>query len=78
MASINNLEVRPGRGQMQPSQVVGIVKMFELTEGGPIVQIDTLRFAGRQNPGKQSQTIQLGREAARELFDTLRRTYQFD
>jgi hypothetical protein len=33
--------------------------------------------ADRANPGKQSQTIQLGREAARQLFDILTRTYNF-
>jgi len=42
-----------------------------------VVQIDTNGSADRANPGKQSQTIQLGREAARGLFDILRRTYDF-
>lgn len=54
-----------------------MVKVFELTDGRPVVQIDTNGSADRANPGKQSQTIQLGREAAKELYDILRRTYDF-
>jgi hypothetical protein len=56
---------------------VGVVKIFEPTAGNAIVQIDTNGSADRVNRGKQSQTIQLGREAARELFDILKRTYDF-
>jgi hypothetical protein len=78
MAWIKSFEKRDGRGKLQPSQVVGVVKIFEPTDGNPIVQIDTNGSADRANPGKQSQTIQLGREAARELFDILKRTYDFE
>ncbi len=77
MAWIKNFEKRDGKGKLQPSQVVGVVKIFEPTDGNPVVQIDTNGSADRTNPGKQSQTIQLGREAARELFDILKRTYDF-
>ena len=77
MAWIKSFEKRDGRGKLQPSQVVGVVKIFEPTDGTPIVQIDTNGSVDRANPGKQSQTIQLGREAARELFDILKRTYDF-
>jgi hypothetical protein len=77
MAWIKSFEKRDGRGKLQPSQVVGVVKIFEPTDGHPIVQIDTNGSADRANPGKQSQTIQLGRESARELFDILKRTYDF-
>ncbi len=77
MAWIKNFETRDGRGKLQPSQVVAMVKVFDLTDGRPVVQIDTNGSADRVNPGKQSQTIQLGREAAKELFDILRRTYDF-
>ena len=77
MAWIKSFEKRDGRGKLQPSQVVGVVKIFEPTDGNPIVQIDTNGSADRANPGKQSQTIQLGREAARELFDLLKLTYDF-
>ena len=77
MAWIKNFETRDGKGKLQPSHVVGLIKIFEPTEGGPVVQIDTNGSADRANPGKQSQTIQMGREAARELFYILKRTYDF-
>ena len=77
MAWIKRFEQRPGAGRIQPSQVVGILKIFEPWDGAPIIQIDTRGSAERAIPGKQSQTIQLGREAAREPFDVLKRTYQF-
>jgi hypothetical protein len=54
-----------------------LIKIFEPTEGRPIVQIDTNGSADRANPGNQSHTIQMGREAASELFDILKRTYDF-
>ena len=68
---------RERKGRPQPSKVVGLVKVFDLPEGDFVVQIDTNGSTERANPGKQSQTIQLGREAARELFDILKRTYDF-
>jgi hypothetical protein len=77
MAWIKSFEMRDGKGKLQPSHVVGLVKIFEPTDSHPIVQIDTNGSDDRANPGKQSQTIQLGREAARELFDILKRTYDF-
>ena len=77
MAWITNFEIRDGAGRRQPSDVIGKVKIFASNDRDPIVQIDTSGSAARANPGKQSQTIQLGREAARELFDILRRTYNF-
>jgi len=77
MAWIKSFETRAGKGKLQPSQVIGLVKIFELTDGRPVVQIDTNGSADRANPGKQSQTIQLGRDAARELFDIFKRTYDF-
>jgi hypothetical protein len=78
MAWIKSFKKQDGKGKLQPSQVVGVVKIFEPTDGNPIVQIDTNGSADRANPGKQSQTIQLGREASRELFDILKRTYDFN
>ena len=77
MAWVTSFETRDGTGRPQPSKVVGLVKVFDLPEGDSVVQIDTNGSTERANPGKQSQTIQLGREAARELFDILKRTYDF-
>jgi hypothetical protein len=77
MAWVTKFETRDGRGKLQPSEVVGLVKIFEVADGRRLVQIDTNGSADRANPGKQSQTLQLGREAAKELFDILKRTYDF-
>jgi hypothetical protein len=75
MAWISRFERREGRGRVQPWQVVGFVKIFDLPDGGSFIQIDTEGSTDRANPGKQSQTIQMGREAAQELFEILKRTY---
>jgi hypothetical protein len=77
MAWINGFREIAGNGRIQPSHVEGLVKIFDLPDGARIVQIDTQGSADRANPGKQSQTIQLGREAAGELFDILKRAYRF-
>jgi hypothetical protein len=77
MAWVTKFETRDGRVKLQPSEVVGLVKIFEVADGRRLVQIDTNGSADRANPGKQSQTLQLGREAAKELFDILKRTYDF-
>jgi len=77
MAWIKGFKEHTGIGRIQPSRVDGLVKIFDLPNGGRVGQIDTQGSADRANPGKQSQTIQLGQEAVRELFDILNRTYRF-
>ena len=77
MAWITNFVVHDSSGRVQPSQVTGFVKAFATEDGDQVLQIDTQGSPERENPGKQSQTIQIGREAARELFDILKRTYRF-
>jgi hypothetical protein len=77
MAWVQSVERKDGEGRIQPSQVTAFVKVFEAADSTPIVQIDTLGSQDRKNPGKQSQTLQFGREPAKELFDILRHTYNF-
>jgi hypothetical protein len=77
MAWIDKFELKEGDVRRQPSNVVGFVKVMDTTDGSPIVQIDTYGSADRAVPGKQSQTIQLGREAAEQLYRILRDTYGF-
>jgi hypothetical protein len=76
MAWITSFERTPGSGKLHPTQLVGHVKVFA-TENMPIIQIDTLGSDDRENPNKQSQTIQIGREAAQQLFQILKDTYEF-
>jgi hypothetical protein len=77
MAWITSFERKSGSGKVHPTQLVGHVKVFH-TEGElPIVQIDTLGSDDREKPNKQSQTIQLGRTSAEQLFSILKETYGF-
>lgn len=77
MAWVQSIERKEGKGRLQPSQGVAFVKVFEVEDSSPIIQIDTLGSEDRQNPGKQSQTLQFGKEAARQLFDILKQTHNF-
>ena len=77
MAWITSFERRPGSGKLHPTQLVGHVKVFQTAGDLPIVQIDTLGSDDRENPNKQSQTIQIGEESARQLYLILKETYGF-
>ena len=77
MAWVQSVQRKDGEGRMQPSRVTAFVKVFEASDSTPIVQIDTLGSEDRKNPGKQSQTLQFGRESAKQLFDILKHTYKF-
>jgi hypothetical protein len=75
MAWVQKVERKDGSGRIQPTQVIAHVKVFTTIDLMPVVQIDTLGSDERQNPGKQSQTLQFGRESAQQLFDILKQTY---
>ena len=77
MAWISKFEQREGSGRVQPSKVTAFFKVFTPPDGSPIIQIDTHGSSDREIPGKVSQTLQLGKEAATELFDLLKQTYNF-
>ncbi|HEY9212793.1 MAG TPA: hypothetical protein VIQ29_08050 [Ancylobacter sp.] len=69
--------VDDAKGKLQPTQAVAFVRVFDTEGSTHIVQIDTHGSDERENPGKLSQTIQLGEEAARQLFDIFKDTYGF-
>ncbi len=77
MARVVDVELKNASGRPQPSQVTAFVKVFEVVEGQPIVQIDTLGSSGRDQPGKQSQTLQFDRKSAEQLYRILHDTYRF-
>ncbi|WP_029349789.1 hypothetical protein [Bosea sp. 117] len=77
MAWIKSVSRVDSKGTLQPTQVVARIKVFDTAGSTRIVQIDTHGSDDRENPGKLSQTIQLGEEAAKELFDVLKETYGF-
>ena len=63
-------------GKLQPTQVIAEYKVFE-RDGKRVFQIDTGGSSNRENPGKQSQTIQLSEESGRVLWRLLKDTYGF-
>ena len=77
MPWITSIKSSAGIGKLQPTQVVAHVKIFHAEDGTPIVQMDTHGSADREKPGKQSQTIQFGREAAQQLHKLFKDTYGF-
>lgn len=77
MAWVVSVNREDGKGKLQPTQVIAHAKIFQ-TDGHRIVQIDTFGSEDRENPGKQSQTLQFGKESARQLFDVLKDTYGFE
>ncbi|WP_460449911.1 hypothetical protein [Alsobacter sp. SYSU BS001988] len=68
---------KPGVGRKQPTQVVAQVKAFDVQDGRTVLQIDTYGSDDRVMRDKQSQTFQMGEEAARQLFDIIKNTYRF-
>ncbi|CEJ86986.1 hypothetical protein HYPGJ_30841 [Hyphomicrobium sp. GJ21] len=77
MAWVKAIERTPGDGKLQPTQLAAHVKVFTPKDSLPIVQIDTYGSEERKIPGKQSQTLQFGKEAAFELYKILKDTYGF-
>jgi hypothetical protein len=77
MAWVRRFERKNDKGRLQPSQVTAFVKVFNVENGAPVIQIDTFGSEDRKNPGKQSQTLQFGKESAKQLFDILKQTYNF-
>jgi hypothetical protein len=78
MAWVKSVSREDSKGRLQPTQVVAIVKVFETDGSTRIVQIDTNGSDERENPGKQSQTIQFGKESAKQLYDIFKNTYGFE
>jgi hypothetical protein len=78
MAWVISIDRINGEGKIQPTQVKAFLKIFETPGSTRIVQIDTHGSLEREKPGKQSQTLQFGKESAKQLFDILKDTYGFD
>ena len=74
MASDKSVERKISDGRRQPTEAVALVNLFEIQDSSPIVLTDTFGSENRKNPGKQSQTLQFGEEAAAWLFDVLKQT----
>jgi hypothetical protein len=77
MGWVKSVELKPGSGKIQPTQFIAYVKIFEPKDGSPVVQIDTYGSDDRKIPGKQSQTLQFGKESALQLYKILQDAYGF-
>ena len=77
MGWVTSVERKEGAGKIQPTQFVAFVKVISADGGTSITQIDTYGSDDRKNPGKQSQTLQFGRQSAEQLYKILKDTYGF-
>jgi hypothetical protein len=75
MAWVTSFERKAGKGKTQPTQLIAYVKVFESEGQTQVVQIDTHGSNDRKYPRKQSQTLQFGEEAAKQLYEIIRDTY---
>jgi len=71
------MTLKQGEGRIHPTKVDAHIKVFGGADRAEIIQIDTFGSDDRQISGKISQTIQLNKQAAEQLFDVLRKTYGF-
>jgi hypothetical protein len=60
-----------------PTSLVCHYAFFETPSGKKVLQLDTAGSPTRENPGKQSQTLQLDAGPARQLWELLGREFGF-
>ncbi len=77
MAWVTSVEVKTGSGKVQPTQLMAHAKIFRVESGDLVVQLDSFGSDNREKPGKQSQTLQFGEQAAHQLYRILKDTYKF-
>jgi hypothetical protein len=63
--------------RLQPTQVECHYSVGK-SGGKTLLQLDTFGSKDRENPGKQSQTLQLDEERARVLIQLLRSEFKID
>jgi hypothetical protein len=63
-----------GREVVHPTVVDCYFHIFDVS-GATILQLDTQGSRTRKQPGKQSQTLQLNRDSARQLKDIIERAF---
>jgi hypothetical protein len=78
MAWVTSIRKEVATGKRQPTNVEAVIKIFDTADSRSVIQIDTRGSDERENPGKQSQTLQFGEEAAKELFVILKQTFKFE
>lgn len=75
MALVTNLE----KVSTDKARIHGPVEctytVFSTGNGQKVIQLNTFGSAGRANPGRQSQTIQLSESAVRQLMEICTREF---
>jgi hypothetical protein len=72
MAVVTRFEkVVPKKLSRHPTTVICYWSVLPGRDGGPLLQLDTRGSSTRENPGKQSQTLQFTVDGARELLPIL-------
>ena len=66
MATVRDFEIEPASNSKSQDDVSAKVRLIEC-DGEKLLQIDTYGRAGREFPGKLSQTIRLDEAAFRKL-----------
>ena len=74
MALIRHFERKEMERNALHDEIEATYSVFE-RDGGVLLQIDSYGRADREMPGKKSQTLQLDREGALELFEILKREF---
>lgn len=74
MALVKKLEVTPKERQRPHGETECQCSWFT-HDGENFIQLDTFGSAGRQDPGKVSQSIQLAKGAALELREIIERVF---
>ena len=78
MALITKFNRKPERERMSTHQGIEADYICIKRPDRVLLQIDTYGRNTRQNPGKQSQTIQLDRNSAAQLFAILKQEFGFE
>ncbi|MCJ2103816.1 methionyl-tRNA formyltransferase [Methylobacterium sp. E-041] len=74
MALIRHFERKEMERNALHDEIDATYSVFE-RDGRVLLQIDSYGRADREMPGKKSQTLQLDREGALELFEILKREF---
>ena len=76
MALIRSFKEKPMDRNSIHDEIEATYTAFE-RDGRTFIQIDSYGRSTRDIPGKKSQSIQLDRQGAAELFEILRREFRF-
>jgi hypothetical protein len=76
MALVRRLELKPMDRNSLHDEVDATYSVFEWDDR-TLLQIDTYGRTDREIPGKKSQTIQIDRDAAEQLYFILKTAFKF-